>query len=222
MTAPQATKSGRRVVGALALAVPGILALVAVTWLTYELHVEYRGVASDPIATAASFLVAIGLVSAVVTPFAWLSLRVGWPERFRGRFAPVIIGSLVLVAVSIAGAAGIGIWAHDRAVARSASACSDAERAAFTELGAVPTNGEMGTGDRDGSCFATLGGNGGSAAEQAVLVSSVRAALTARGWVPDGPIRDTETTYNRGGTTLVVKVIDDGKTTEVRATFGPN
>jgi hypothetical protein len=216
MTAPFATKPGIHVAGAIALAVPAVLAIVAVSWLTYGLHLKYGGVASDPMATFMSLLLAIGLTSVVVTPFALLSLRVGWPEGFRRRIAPVFVGSVVLVAVSIGGAAGFGTWAHDRSVARAATGCSDVERAAFAELGAVPTNGEMGFGDGDGSCTAILGGNGGSVAEQTALVSSVRAKLPAQGWVPDGPISDAGTAYIRRGITLVVKVIDEGKTTEVR------
>jgi hypothetical protein len=222
MTAPQVTKSGFRIAGPIALAVPAVLAILVVSGLTYILHLKHGGVASDPVTTVMSFLLAIGLTSVVVTPFALLSKRVGWPAGFRGRIAPVIIGTIVLVTVSIVGAAGVGTWAYDRSVARVATGCSDVERAAFTELGAVSTNGEMALGDRDGRCSAILGVNGGSAAEQTALVSSVRAKLTAQGWVPDGPISHADTAYIRGGIRLVVKVIDEGKTTEVRATFPPD
>ena len=101
---------------------------------------------------------------------------------------------------------------------RGASACSDDERAALAELGALPTNDDIGTGDRDGSCHAVLAGSGGDAAAQQAVIADVRGRLSANGWVPTGPVTDAATTYTRDGRTIVVAVTAD-KAIEVTATF---
>jgi hypothetical protein len=168
-----------------------------------------------------SFLLGAAVTSLAVAPFVWFAMWVVAPARARRQVWLIVGGSVGLVAVMLVCAAVLGAVEHDGAVGRSATACSEEERTAFAALAAVPTNGEMGFGRRDGSCGALLAGQGGDASAQESAVADVRGRLAAAGWVPDGPVGD-ETTYTKDGRTLVVTVVRDGKTTDVNASFPPD
>ncbi|MFC7480552.1 hypothetical protein ACFQX7_11540 [Luedemannella flava] len=202
------------------LLVPAALVAAAAGWGIYDFTKEYGGLTADIVSRGLTFAPLIALISIVVVPLTWLGLTLGWPGRWRGRVLSVLIGSVVAVAVVVFGSAVFGGVAHDRGVANADRACSDDDRAALTELGALPANGEIGTGDRDGACHAILVGVGAGddAATQTVL-ADVRARLSAHRWVPSGPVTDSGTTYLRDGQTLIITVSNDGKAIEIKATL---
>jgi len=223
MTTPTITRSTTtRWVAAVLLVLPALLAVGLIAGLTYSLNAEYGMLADNASGTISAFALGVVVTSLAVVPFAWFAVRVVSPERARRHLWPIVLGSIGLVAAVLVGAGVFGEMAHSRGLGNVASGCSDDERAALADLGAIPSNGEMGTGSRDGSCLGILGGNGGDAAAQEGLVTDVRNRLAASGWTPSGPVADQATEYTKDGRTLVVSIVRDGKTTEVTATFPPD
>src|SRR5262245_54077437 len=139
MTTPEPASSARPWLGAV-LFLPAGGAIALAGSFVYALTTEYDVLSSDVGTAFLNFAPIAVVVSLVVTPFVWFGLRVGWPDRVRGRLLRVVTGSVASVAILMAASAALGALAHDRADSRSASACSDDERRALSELGALPTN----------------------------------------------------------------------------------
>lgn len=223
MTTPTITRSATtRWVAAVLLVLPALLAVGLIAALTYSLNAEYGMLAGNAGGAMSSFALGVVVTSLAVVPFAWFAVRIVSPERARRHVWPIVLGSIGLAAAILVGAGVLGEMAHSRGISNVASGCSDDERTALADLGAIPSNGEMGNGSRAGSCLGILGGNGGDAAAQEGLVTDVRNRLAASGWTPSGPVADQATEYTKDGRTLVVSIVRDGKTTEVTATFPPD
>jgi hypothetical protein len=219
-TAPTIDRPVLRWLAAVGLVTPALVAVGLIAALTYSLNAEYGMLADTGGSTISAFALGVMVTSVAVVPFSWFAVRIVSPDRARRHVWPIVGGSIGLVAAVLIGAGLFGEAAHSRGLSNESSACSDNERAALADLGAIPTNGEIGSGSRDGTCLGTLGGNGGDASAQEGLVTDVRARLAGSGWVPSGPVGD-ETEYLKDGRTLVVAIVRDGKTTAVTATFPP-
>jgi hypothetical protein len=125
-------------------------------------------------------------------PRAW-----GWLAFKRGLWA--LAGGVVLSVVAAVAGGMLGEAGHDRGLEAIAGACSPDERSEFQALGASPTNDEYGTGNRDGSCQALIGGRDQSSLDQS------RRVAEGRGWKPDG-----DNSYQREGRRLRIEVRDEG------------
>jgi hypothetical protein len=159
-----------------------LLALLLSFGFPYSLVSEYGG--------AGGSLLAAVVLGPVLALGAWLMFR---------RPLWSLTGGLVLSVAAAATGGLLGEAEHDRVRQVRAEACSPDERTEFQALGAIPTNGEYGWGNDDGSCAAAFGGRTRSS------VDDLRQAIEGRDWKPDGA-----ETYMRDGKRLRVAVTDEG------------
>jgi len=169
-----------------------LLALALAFYFPFGFVTEYGGFGGgDLIADVGSYALVAVVAAPVVALGLWLTLR-------RGVWA--LLGGLVLSLAAALTGGMAGQAAHDRAAQVRDSACSADERSEFEGLGAIPTNGEYGRGNSDGSCSASFGGRTQSS------LAELRQVIEGRGWKPAG----TEA-YERDGKRLQIAVRDEGE-----------
>ena len=205
MTTPQATQADLRTAGAFVLAVPAVLAVVGRRVADLRTPCGVRQLCHQP-----------GGDQHHLRPRRRSDVYGGHAVRlvqsaprlarpFRGRFGLLLVGSFVSVAVSIAGAGASGKVVHDKVV----------------DCGHTPGP----TGGRGWGARRELQRDSGRHCPHRHRPSRFRRSgtseISAAGWrpAPYGAVDDA-TLYLRGGSdSMIVTVIDNGKVTEIRATF---